>query len=104
MRVLMLQSSAGHQHVCVDQGLDHGLVGITLLALVIDDALSREAARVIGEGTILIDRVGYRRIDAARFQLARIRRPDVEVFAAMPWGSMHEAGAGILCDVFACKK
>ena len=85
----------------LDQRLDDGLVGVALLALVVDDALAGEARRLIGEGAVLVDGVGNRGVDAARFQLARIRRPDVEVFAAMAGRGVHEAGAGVVGDVIA---
>ena len=53
------------------QRLDHGLVGVALLALVVDDALAGEAGRGVGEGAVLVDGVGDGRIDAARFQASR---------------------------------
>ena len=54
----MFQTPARQQHAGVDQRLDHGLVGVTLLALVVDDALAGEARGVIGEGAVLIDGIG----------------------------------------------
>ena len=54
----------------LDQRLDHGLVGIALLAFVIDDALAGEARRGVGEGAIFIDGVGDGGVDAARFERA----------------------------------
>ena len=42
----MLEPAARDQHAGVDQGLDHRLVGVALLALVVDDALAGEARRV----------------------------------------------------------
>ena len=65
MRVLMLQPPAREQHAGVDQRLDHGLVGVALFALVVDDALAGEARRVIGEGAVLVDGVGDGGVDAA---------------------------------------
>ncbi len=44
-------------HVRVDQRLDHRLVGVALLAFVVDDAFSREAGRGLGEGSVFIDGV-----------------------------------------------
>ena len=54
----MLQAIAGDQHAGGNQGIDHHLVGIALLALVVDDARALETRRVLGEGTILVDGVG----------------------------------------------
>ena len=97
----MLQPAARQQHAALDQRLDHGLVGVALFALVVDDALAGEARRVIGEGAVLIDGVGDGGVDAARRQLARIRRPDLEILAAMAGRGVHEAGAGVVGDVIA---
>ena len=55
--------------------------------------------RVIGESAVLVDGVGDGGIDAARFQLARIRRPDVEVFAAVAGRGVDEAGTRVVGDV-----
>ena len=64
-------------------------------------ALAGEARRVIGEGAVLVDGVGIGGVDAARIQLARVRRPDVEVLAAVAGRGVHEAGAGVVGDVVA---
>ena len=97
----MFQPSARQQHAGLDQGLDHGVVGVALFALVVDDALAGEARRLIGEGAVLVDGVGDGGVDAARFQLARIRHPDVEVLAAVAGRGVDEAGAGVVGDVIA---
>ena len=60
-----------------------------------------EAGRLRGERAVLVDGVGDRRIDAARFERARIRGPDVEVLAAVARRGVHEAGAGVVGDVIA---
>ena len=101
MRILVLQPAARDQHAGLGQRLDHRLVGVALLALVGDDALAGEARRVVGEGAVLVDRVGDRGVDAARLELARDRGPDVEVLAAVAGRGVHEAGAGIVGDVLA---
>ena len=101
MRILMLQAPARDDHAGLDQRLDHRLVGVALLAFVVDDALAGEARRVLGESAVLIDGVGNRRIDAMRFQPRAIRGPDLEVLAAVARRGMNEAGAGIVGDVVA---
>ena len=101
MRILMLEPAARQQHAGLDQRLDHGLVGVAFFALVVDDALAREARRLIGERAVLVDGVGDRGVDAARFQLARVRGPDVEVLAAMAGRGVDEAGAGVVGDMVA---
>ncbi len=97
----MLEPAARQQHAGLDQRLDHGLVGVALLALVVDDALAGEARRVIGEGAVLVDGVGDGGVDAALLEFARIRHPDVEVLAAVAGRGVHEAGAGVVGDVVA---
>ncbi len=49
----------------VDQRLDDGVVGVALLALVGEHPLAREARRLVGEGAVLVDRIGDARVDAA---------------------------------------
>ena len=71
MRILMLQAAARDDIAGLDQRLDHRLVGVALLALVIDDALAREARRSVGERAVFIDGVRDGRVDAARFERAR---------------------------------
>ena len=97
----MFQPAARQQHAGLDQRLDHGLVGVALFALVVDDAFSGKARRLIGEGAVLVDGIGDGGVDAARFQLARIRHPDVEILAAMAGRGVDKAGAGIVGDVIA---
>ena len=68
VRVLMLQPAARDDLAGGGERLDDGLVGVALLALVVDDALALEAGGVRGERAVLIDGVGNRRIDAARLE------------------------------------
>ena len=84
--------------------LDDGLVGIALIALVVDDALAGEARRFFGEEAVGIDGVGNARVDAARCELAPMRHPDVEVVAAVAGRGMDEARAGIVGDVIAIEE
>ena len=101
MRILVLQAAARDQHAGVDQRLDHRLVGVALLAFVVDDALAGEAGRGLGEGAVLVDGVGDGGIDAARFQRRLVGGPDVEVLAAVARRGVDEAGAGVVGDVVA---
>ncbi len=80
-------------HSGFDQGLDDCLVGIALLALVVDDALAREARRLLGEGAVFVDGIGNGRIDAARFQRRAIGGPDLKVLAAVARRGVNESGA-----------
>src|SRR5229473_1797393 len=108
MRVLVLQPPARDQHAGIDQGLDDGVVGIALIALVGDDALRlaasvarTEARRLVGEEAIFVDRVGDCRIDTARLKLACMRSPDIEVIAAVTRRRVHETRASVIGDVLA---
>ena len=89
MRIGMLQAAAGEQRVAGDQRLDDALVGVALLAVVVDDAggatlgVGTEARRVVGVEAGVVDGERDRGRDAARFELARVVHPDVEVLAAM---------------------
>ena len=104
MRILVLEAAARDQHVGVDQRLDHRLVGVALLALVVDDAFSREAGRGLGEGAVLVDGIGDGGVDAARFQRGLVLHPDVEVLAAVAGRGVHKAGAGVVGNVLAGEK
>ncbi len=101
MRILVLEARAGEQHAALGQRLDDGLVGVALLALVGEHALAGEARRVLGQRAVRIDSVGDDRVDAARFEFARIRGPDIEVLAAVARRRMHKAGAGVVGDMIA---
>ena len=100
----MLETAARDDVASLDQRLDHRLVGVALLALVVDDALAGEARRLRGQRAIFIDRVGNDRADAVLLQHARIRGPDLEVVASVSRCSVNEAGAGIVGDVIAGQK
>ena len=104
MRILMLEPAAREQHAGVDQSLDHRLVGVALLAFVGEHALAGKARRLIGKAAVGVDGVGNCRIDAVRGQLCRIRRPDIEIFAAVSRRRVHKTGAGIVGDVIARKQ
>ena len=103
MRVLMLEPAARDQHADFDQGLDHRVVGVALFAIVGDDALAGKARRLVGEAAVGVDGVRNGGVDAARGELRRVCGPDIEVFAAVAWSRVHEAGAGVIGDVIAGK-
>ena len=83
----MFEPAAREQHVAFDQRLDDGLVGIALVALVVDDALAFEARRVICQRPVLVDGVGDGRIDSARFEIVRasVGRRSCDQIAAWDW-------------------
>ncbi len=101
MRILVLQPPARDQHAGFDQRLDHRLVGVALLAFIVDHTSAGEAGRGFRESAVLIDGIGNCRVDSARFQTARIAGPDFEVLAAVARRGMNEAGTGIIGDVIA---
>ena len=65
------EPSARDHHAGIRQRLDHGVVGLALLALVVDDAFAGKARRVVGIGAVLVDGVGDGRVDAALIQIGR---------------------------------
>ncbi len=97
----MLEPAARDDVAGGGERLDDGLVGIALLALVVDDALAFEAGGMRGERAVLIDGVRNGGIDVARSQCARIGGPDFEVLAAVARCGVDEAGAGVIGDVIA---
>ena len=83
MRILVLEAAARDDVAGLGQRLDHRVVGVALLALVVDHALAGEARHLRREGAVLVDGVGNVRFHATRFEFARIRGPDFKVLAAM---------------------
>ena len=65
MRVLVLQAAARDQRVRLRQRIDDGLIGVALVALVVDDALALEARRILGETPVAVDGEGDGGVDAA---------------------------------------
>ena len=53
------------------QRVDDGLVGVALVALVVDDALALEARRVLGEAPVAVDGEGDGGVDAALLAASR---------------------------------
>ena len=74
MRILMLQTATGEQHAAFDQRLDDRLVGVALVALVVDDArrtplpVRAETGRIGGEIAGIVDGERQTGVDAARGQ------------------------------------
>ena len=105
----MLEATARKQVVCGDQRLDHPLVGVALLALVVDDAgriagIGAEARCILGIKTVVIHGERDARGNAARFQGLRVAHPDFKVIAAMARRGVHKARAGIVGDVVAIEQ
>ena len=101
MRILVLEPATPEQHAGLDQRLDHRFVGIAFCAGLGEDVLAGESRRLLGEAAIAIDRIGDRGVDAARSERARVRRPNIKVFAAVTRRRVHETGAGVIGDVIA---
>ncbi len=101
MRILVLQAAAGKERAALDQRLDDAVVGIALLAVVVDDASAFEAGGIRCVEAAVVDRERDLGVDAARVDLAGMRHPDIEVFAAVARRRMNEARTGIVGDVVA---
>src|SRR5262245_34144568 len=102
VRIAVLQPATRKQHVALDQRVDDGLVGVALLAVVVDDAggaarpVRTEARRVPGEIAGVVHGEGDARVDAPSPQTYGVLDPGIEVLAAMAGRRMHEAGAGVV--------
>ena len=57
----MLQAAARDHVAGLGQRLDDGVVGVALVALLVEDALALEARRVLGHDAVGIDGEGDRR-------------------------------------------
>ena len=104
MRVLVLQAAARDQRAGFGQRLDDGVVGVALVALLVEHALAFEARRVLGADAVGVDGERDRRVDAALFQLGAARHPDDVVVGAVAGRRVHEAGAGVVGDVIAVEQ
>src|SRR5579875_1987019 len=104
MRIGMFEPSAREEIAGVYERLDHRLVGVALLALVVDDALAGKARRLLGEEAVGIDGIGNARVDLAPLELGLMRHPDVEVLAAVARRGVDEAGARIFRDVLSIEE
>ena len=100
----MLEFSARDEIAGLDQGLDHGLVGVALVALVVDDAAAGKARRFLGEEAIGIDRIGDARVDAARLKRPRCSPSRCRSRRGHGRRGMHEAGACIVGDMIAVEE
>ncbi len=104
MRVLVLEAAAGDQRVGVLQRLDDGVVGVALVAVLLEHALALEAGGLAGEGAVGVDGEGDGGVDAALDQLGLVGHPDLEVVAAVAGRGVHEAGAVLVGDVIAVEE
>ena len=103
----MLEPAAREQVSGLDQRGDDGLVGVALLALVVDDAgrsafaVRPEARGVLGVVAGIVDGEGDGGRDAARLEVAGSVHPGLEVLAAVTGRGVDKAGAGIVGDMIA---
>ena len=104
MGILMLQLAARDQVSRRQQFRDHGVVGVALFALVVDDALARKAWRLNGVIAVGVHGVGNFRIDAARDEVALVAHPHFKVVAAMAGGGVNKACARVVGDMVAVKQ
>ena len=111
MRILVLQPAAREQLVGIDQRRDDALVGVALVALVVDDAgraalgIGTEARRVLGVDS------RHRRPGTGSSvsmpllgDLGGLVHPDLEVVGAVARRGVDEPGAGIVGDVLAVEQ
>ena len=101
MRILVLEAAARDQGSCFAQCTDDRVVGVALLAVVGDDALAREARRILGVEAVGIHREGDGVRDALALDVGLAGNPDVVVIRAMAGCGVDEARAGIVRHVIA---
>jgi hypothetical protein len=107
MRILVLQRPRANSMPRRDQRVDDRLVGVALLAVVVDDArrpalaVRAEARRVLGEKPASSTVKGMAvSMPRARSSLGAAH-PGLEVLAAVAGRGVDEAGAGVVGDVVA---
>jgi hypothetical protein len=99
MRILVLEAAAGQEGARIAQGGDHRVIGVTLFALVGDDALLREAGCILGKESVRIHREGDGGGNALVLQIGLACHPDVVIVRAMTGSGVDETGAGIVRHV-----
>ena len=107
MGILMLEAPLdGKEIVRRFQRLDDTLVGVALVALVIDHAgraafcIRAKTGHVLGVVARIVDRERDIGIDPARLQLAGVGHPDIKVVSAVSGCGVHETGPRFGSDVF----
>jgi hypothetical protein len=105
MRIAQRGEAARQQIAGLDQLVHHRLVGRTilaaLLALETDDFEAFESGAFGCVAAELVDGVGDRSINAARFQRFRVVRPHHVIVIAMARRRVDEARAGVVGDMIA---
>jgi hypothetical protein len=99
--ILVLEAPSGDQVAGRRQGLNHGLVGVALLALVGDHPLALKPRRIVGEAPVGIDGERDAGVDLQACELRLLLGPNVEVFTAMARRGVDKAGAGLFGNMVA---
>ena len=104
MRILVLEFSPCEKIAGFGERLNDRLVGVALIALVVDDAVAGKPWRFLGEETVGVNRIGDAGVDILCEKCAAIRHPNIEVVAAVARRSMNKARACFVANVLAIKK
>src|SRR5690554_3403021 len=110
MGVLMLDATTGHHGVALGKRGDDTVIGVALLAVIVDDAggtalgIGAETGRVPGIEAVVADDIGNLGGDALFGQQAGGIHPDFKVVEAMAGCGMDETGAGVIGDVIAIEE
>ena len=91
MGILVFEAAAADEIAGLRKRLDDGVVGVALLALVVDDALALKARRVLGVEAVGADGIGDFGLDAASGEIALVVHPDVKVVAAVAGRGMDKS-------------
>ena len=104
MRILVLHPAARDHGAALGQRRDDAVVGVALLAVVVDDARALEAGGGGGVEAGIVDDVGDGGVDAALGEHAAGIHPDAEVVEAVAGRGVDEAGTGVVGDVLAIEQ
>ena len=104
MGVLVGETPTGNEIARRNQGLDHSVIGRTLLALLGDDGKALEARCVLGIESVRAHRGGNVNVDALGHQLALMLDPRGIVIGTVAWRGVDEARSGVVGDVVAIKQ
>ena len=100
----MLQASARDDVAGGGKRLDDGIIGVALVAVLLQHALAFKARRGFRHDAVGVDGERDFRVDAAVAQRFLVFGPDVVVVGTMTGCGVHEAGARVVGDVIAVEQ
>src|SRR5690349_9596754 len=104
MGIGVLDAAAGDHGIALGKSGDDAVIGVALLAVIVDDAGALEAGSFGCVGAVIAHDIGDGGVDALFGELAARIHPDFKVVKAVARRGMNETGTSIIGDVFAIEQ